>query len=113
LFEQEGDTSQAFHYYSESYRYFPCDLKVISWLGSYYKEAQLYEQAIQFYERANFIEPMKIQWKLQIADGYRKSGNYQEAFNCYKKIHETFTEDVECKKPLVLSSNLYYIYMYI
>lgn len=36
-----------------------------------------------------------------IAACHRRSGNYQNAFNCYKSIHNKFPENMECLKFLV------------
>ncbi|KFO89878.1 Intraflagellar transport protein 88, partial [Buceros rhinoceros silvestris] len=38
LYDNEGDKPQAFHYYYESYRYFPSNTEVIEWLGVYYTD---------------------------------------------------------------------------
>jgi intraflagellar transport protein 88 len=117
IFERHGDRAQAFHYYSEvcfrfsitnvlilnltvkqqSFRYIPSDLDVISWLGGYYVECQVYEQAIQLFERATFIQPSQVKWHLMIASCYRRSGNYQVAFETYRRIHDKFPDNLECK----------------
>ncbi|KAJ3218850.1 Intraflagellar transport protein 88 [Dinochytrium kinnereticum] len=101
LFLKDGDKSQAFQHYSESYRYFPSNMDVISWLGAYYVECEVYEHAIQFFERAAVIQPGEVKWQLMIASCYRRSGNYQQAFETYKRIHEKFPENVECLRFLV------------
>ncbi|KAB7504104.1 Intraflagellar transport protein 88-like protein [Armadillidium nasatum] len=41
LFDAEGDKQQAYQYYFDSYRYFPSNLVVIDWLGSYFIEHQV------------------------------------------------------------------------
>ncbi|KAK5667654.1 Intraflagellar transport protein 88 [Batrachochytrium dendrobatidis] len=101
MFERDGDKSQAFQYYSESYRYYPCNMDVISWLGAYYVDCEVYEQAIQFFERAILIQPNQVRWPLMIASCYRRSGNYQQAFDTYKRIHEKFPDNIECLRFLV------------
>ena len=35
IYLKEDDEAQAFHYHQESYRYFPVNMNVISWLGEY------------------------------------------------------------------------------
>ncbi|KAH9268851.1 hypothetical protein BASA83_009139 [Batrachochytrium salamandrivorans] len=60
MFERDGDKSQAFQYYSESYRYYPCNMDVIAWLGAYYVDCEVYEQAIQFFERAVLIQSNQV-----------------------------------------------------
>eukprot|EP00842_Homolaphlyctis_polyrhiza_P000412 jgi/Hompol1/1371/HPOL_005581-RA len=101
MFERDGDKSQAFQYYSESYRYYPCGMDVIAWLGAYYIDCEVYEQAIQFFDRAILIQPNQVKWHLMIASCYRRSGNYQQAFETYKRIHNKFPENVECLRFLV------------
>lgn len=41
LFDNEGDKQQAYQYHFDSYRYFPSNLEVIDWLGSYFIEMQV------------------------------------------------------------------------
>ncbi|KAI9209698.1 uncharacterized protein BJ171DRAFT_484804 [Polychytrium aggregatum] len=101
MFVREGDKSQAFQYFSESYRYFPSNMDVISWLGAYYVDCEVYEQAVQFFEKAAVIQPQEVKWQLMIASCYRRSGNYQQAFENYKRIHEKFPENTECLRFLV------------
>ncbi|KAJ3102294.1 Intraflagellar transport protein 88 [Phlyctochytrium planicorne] len=101
LFLRDGDKSQAFQHYSESYRYFPSNMDVIAWLGAYYVECEVYEHAIQFFERAAVIQPNEVKWQLMIASCFRRSGNYQQAFETYKRIHEKFPDNVECLRFLV------------
>ncbi|KAJ3013901.1 UNVERIFIED_CONTAM: Intraflagellar transport protein 88 [Siphonaria sp. JEL0065] len=101
MFVKDGDKSQAFQYYSESYRYFPSNMEVIAWLGAYYVDCEVYEHAVQFFERASLIQPNEIRWQLMIASCYRRSGNYQQAFETYKRIHLRFPENIECLRFLV------------
>lgn len=79
LFDDEGDESQALHYYAEvegavgsagelktvvhlcslpvqSFRHFPCDIGVIAWLGTYNFKKQYFEKAIKYFERATLIQ---------------------------------------------------------
>ncbi len=44
----------------QSYRYFPVNLDVISWLGVWYVKSELYEKAIEFFERASEIQPNEV-----------------------------------------------------
>ncbi|KAJ3333439.1 Intraflagellar transport protein 88 [Blyttiomyces sp. JEL0837] len=101
MFVRDGDKSQAFQHYSESYRYYPSNMDVISWLGAYYVDCEVYEHAVQFFERAAQIQPNEIKWHLMIASCYRRSGNYQQAFETYKRIHVKFPENIECLRFLV------------
>ncbi|KAG7240394.1 hypothetical protein INR49_026965, partial [Caranx melampygus] len=101
LQDSEGDKSQAFQYYYESFRYFPSNIDVIEWLGAYYIETQFCEKAIQYFERATLIQPTQVKWQLMVASCYRRSGNYQKALETYKDIHRKFPENVECLRFLV------------
>ncbi|KAF2973715.1 hypothetical protein EK904_004557 [Melospiza melodia maxima] len=101
LYDTEGDKSQAFHYYCESYRYFPSNIEVIEWLGAYYIDTQFCEKAIEYFERAALILPTQVKWQLMVASCYRRSGNYQKALEKYKVIHRKFPENVECLRFLV------------
>ncbi|KAJ3218670.1 Intraflagellar transport protein 88 [Clydaea vesicula] len=101
MYVKENDVTQAFQSYSESYRYFPSNLNVIAWLGAYYVDCEIYDQAVQFFERAALIQPSESKWQLMIASCFRRNGNYQKAFENYKKIHEKFPDNVECLRFLV------------
>uniref|UniRef100_A0A8C7EV86 Intraflagellar transport protein 88 homolog n=1 Tax=Neovison vison TaxID=452646 RepID=A0A8C7EV86_NEOVI len=101
LYDSEGDKSQAFQYYYESYRYFPSNIEVIEWLGAYYIDTQFCEKAIQYFERASLIQPTQVKWQLMVASCFRRSGNYQKALDTYKDIHRKFPENVECLRFLV------------
>ena len=57
---KQNDESQAYHYYLESYRHYPVDLDVISWLGVWYVKSELYERAVSFFERASQIQPREV-----------------------------------------------------
>jgi intraflagellar transport protein 88 len=72
-------------------------MEVIEWLGAYYVECEIYEQAIQFFQRAALIQPSQVKWHLMVASCNRRSGNYQAAFETYKRIHDKFPDNSECK----------------
>merc|ERR1719356_58224 len=107
LFDDEGDKQQAYQYHFDSYRYFPSNLEVIDWLGSYFIEMQVSEKAIGYFERAALMQPNEVKWHLMIASCYRRAGNYHKALETYKAVHRKFPENVECLKFLVkLSSDM-------
>ncbi|XP_063451977.1 intraflagellar transport protein 88 homolog isoform X16 [Pan paniscus] len=87
--------------YYMSYRYFPCNIEVIEWLGAYYIDTQFWEKAIQYFERASLIQPTQVKWQLMVASCFRRSGNYQKALDTYKDTHRKFPENVECLRFLV------------
>ncbi len=41
IYDNDGDKQQAYQYHFDSYRYFPSNLEVIDWLGSYFIEMQV------------------------------------------------------------------------
>ncbi|XP_061774237.1 intraflagellar transport protein 88 homolog [Nerophis ophidion] len=101
LHDLDGDKSQALHYYCESFRLFPCNIEVIEWLAAYYVQTQLYEKAIQYFERAILVQPSEVRWQLMVASCFRRSGNYQKSLDAYKEIHRRFPENAECLRFMV------------
>ncbi|WAR06937.1 IFT88-like protein [Mya arenaria] len=101
IYDNDGDKSQAFQYYYDSYRYFPSHIPVIEWLGAYYIDSKFCEKAIHYFERASIVQPNQVKWHLMIASCHRRSGNYQQALETYKFIHRKFPDNVECLKFLV------------
>ena len=45
------------------FRYFPSNLEVIDWLGSYFIEMQVSEKAIGYFERAALMQPDDVRYK--------------------------------------------------
>ncbi|CAJ1338454.1 unnamed protein product, partial [Effrenium voratum] len=101
LFNKAGDETQAFHYHLESYRYWPVDMNVITWLGIYYVKQEMYEAAIPFFSRASQIEPNEVKWRLMVASCYRRMGAYPAALKLYEDIHKSHPNDIECVRYLI------------
>jgi tetratricopeptide (TPR) repeat protein len=101
LFNQNGDETQAFHYHLESYRYWPVDMNVITWLGIYYVKQEMYEAAIPFFDRASQIEPNEVKWRLMVASCWRRMGAYPAALKLYEDIHRSHPNDIECVRYLI------------
>jgi tetratricopeptide (TPR) repeat protein len=101
LFNKAGDETQAFHYHLESYRYWPVDMNVITWLGIYYVKQEMYEAAIPFFGRASQIEPNEVKWRLMVASCYRRMGAYPQALKLYEEIHHSHPNDIECVRYLI------------
>jgi len=101
LFNKAGDETQAFHYHLESYRYWPVDMNVITWLGIYYVKQEMYESAIPFFSRASQIEPNEVKWRLMVASCYRRMGAYPAALALYEDIHKSHPNDIECVRYLI------------
>jgi len=101
LFNKAGDETQAFHYHLESYRYWPVDMNVITWLGIYYVKQEMYEAAIPFFGRASQIEPAEVKWRLMVASCYRRMGAYPAALKLYEDIHHSHPNNIECVRYLI------------
>ncbi|RHY33933.1 hypothetical protein DYB32_001280 [Aphanomyces invadans] len=101
IFNKDDDETQAFHYHLESYRHFPVNLDVISWLGVWYVKSELYEKAIQFFERAAQIQPTEVKWRLMVTSCHRRMGAYQKALVLYEQIHVDYPDNLECLRYLV------------
>lgn len=97
LYGSVNDDSQCLHQYIESYRIYPSNLDVISWLGVWFVKHEMYEKSASFFERASLVQPKEAKWQLMVASCYRRMGDYNEALNIYKKVHEIFPENSECK----------------
>jgi intraflagellar transport protein 88 len=98
---KEGDESQAFHYYLEAYRYYQVNMDVISWLGAYFVKNEVYDKAMQFFERAAQIQPQEVKWQLMVASCHRRRGEYPQAKRMYEDIHRRYPENLECLRYLV------------
>jgi len=99
LFAEE-DEALAFQYHLDSYRYYPVNINVISWLSVYYLKNEVYEKAIHYFQRAAQLQPEEIKWQLMVGSCQRRMGAYQQALELYKKIHAQYPENVECIRYL-------------
>lgn len=97
----EEDEAQAFQYHLDSYRYYPVNLNVISWLGVYYVKNEVYEKAIHYFQRASQLQPNEVKWQLMVGSCHRRMGAYQQALELYKKVHAQAPENIECIRYLV------------
>jgi len=100
IYAKESDESQSFNYYLESYKNYPINLDVISWLGFYFVKNDIYEKALAYFERAAEIQPSKSDWQLMVASCHRRIGNLQQAKKCYEKIHAKDPDNYECVQYL-------------
>ncbi|CAM9116263.1 unnamed protein product [Hapterophycus canaliculatus] len=98
---KEDDDSQAYFYHKESYRHYPVNLDVISWLGVWYVKSELYERAIHYFETAAQIQPTEVKWRLMVASCFRRMGNYRKALELYEQIHVQYPDNLECLRYLV------------
>lgn len=101
LYDHEGDKQQAYHYHFDSFRYYPGNLSVIDWLGSYFIEMQVVEKALIFFDKAALMQPSEPKWQMMVAGCHRRSGNLHRALTLYQEIHKKFPENMECLRFLV------------
>lgn len=100
LYARRGDDTLAFHYYLEAFRYYQVNMDVISWLGAYFVANEVYDKAIQFFQRSSEIEPNEVKWQLMVASCHRRRGEYLIAKRMYEQIHRKYPDNVECLKYL-------------
>ena len=67
---------------------------------------EMYEKAIEFFERASEIQPADVKWKLMVASCHRRMTNYAKALECYEAIHAQHPDDVECTLGWLVASAL-------
>lgn len=62
LYSKAKDDSQGLHYQLESFRHFPVDLDVISSIGAWFVQQNMYEKSIYFFQQAALMQPKEIKW---------------------------------------------------
>jgi intraflagellar transport protein 88 len=60
----------------------------------------MYEQAIEYFERAALVQPGEAKWQLMVTSCYRRLGDYNKAFELYQVIHEKHPENAEALQYL-------------
>ena len=94
------DESAAYQSYNDSYKYFPCDMDVISWLGAYFVKSEMYEKAMEYFQRAAQIQPKEVKWKLMVASCHRRIGALQQALKTYQDVEQKHPDNIECLQYL-------------
>jgi len=94
------DESAAYSYQHDSYKYFPCDMDVISWLGAYFVKSEMYEKAIEYFQKAAQIQPREVKWKLMVASCHRRIGALQQALKTYQDVEQKHPDNIECLQYL-------------
>ena len=100
IYEKLEDETTSHHWYTEAHRHHPVNLNVISWLGVWYVKRELYEQAIEYFERAAVVQPSEVKWRLMVTSCYRRLGDLSKAFELYQRIHEDHPENIEALQYL-------------
>lgn len=95
IYEKLQDDNTACHWHTEAHRYFPVNLNVTSWLGVWYVKREMYEQAIDYFERAALVQPSQVKWQLMVTSCYRRLGDFHRALELYQKIHEEHPDNIE------------------
>ena len=62
VYEKMEDENVACHWQTEAHRYYPVNLNVISWLGVWYVKREMYEQAIEYFDRAAQVRTVGGGW---------------------------------------------------
>jgi intraflagellar transport protein 88 len=100
VYEKLEDENTACHWRTEAHRHYPVDLNNISWLGVWYVKREMYEQAIEYFERAAAVQPGEVKWRLMITSCYRRLGDFYKALELYQQIHEDHPENLEALQYL-------------
>jgi len=95
IYEKLQDDNSACHWHTEAHRHYPVNLNVTSWLGVWYVKREMYEQAIEYFERAAQVQPSEIKWPLMVTSCYRRLGDFYKALELYQKIHEEHPDNIE------------------
>merc|ERR1712228_211696 len=88
-----GDESLIYHQYLDAYKLSKCNINIISWLGIWYINNSLYENAINIFKNAHLIQPKQIKWRLMIASCYRRMRNFEKSINIYLSILSSADRD--------------------
>ena len=86
IYEKLQDDNSACHWHTEAHRHYPVNLNVTSWLGVWYVKREMYEQAIEYFERAAQVQPSEIKWPLMVTSCYRRLGDFYKALELYQKV---------------------------
>jgi intraflagellar transport protein 88 len=101
LLAREDDETMAFNILYDSYRYYPVDMDVISWLGAYFVKSEMYEKAMEYFQKAAQIQPKEVKWMLMVASCHRRIGAYQQALKTYEDIESKHPDNIECLGYLI------------
>ncbi|KAK8860347.1 Intraflagellar transport protein 88 [Tritrichomonas musculus] len=101
IWDRDGNQTQAFQCYSESIKYCPSDIEVISWLGSYFMHNQMYDNALNFFQRATALAPKEPRYPLMVASCYRSMDCKNEALEVYEKVIQMDPMNKQCLEHLI------------
>ncbi|MCO5554700.1 hypothetical protein L7F22_008233 [Adiantum nelumboides] len=101
LFTKCNDETKALYYYNESHRVHPVNMDIITFLGAFYVQHELFEKAMPIFKLASKIQPDEVKWQLMIASCYRRTGSYSAAIAKHKEILIQHPNNIECLRYLV------------
>lgn len=101
IWDRDGNETQAFHCYSESYKYCPSDISIITWLGTYHRKHQHYDNALRFFERATALAPKEPRYPIMVAACYRNMDCKQEALEVYERVIQMDSSNKQCLEHLI------------
>jgi len=101
IWSKAGDEAKALHSYTEAHRVYPVNMDVISWLGAFHVQSEVYEKAMPYFDLAAKIQPQEVKWQLMVASCFRRIGALQNALGKYMEIHRASPDNVECLRYLV------------
>ena len=67
----------------------------------HHAKQDMFEKAIQYFERASQIQPKEVKWQLMIASCYRRMNLFNEALKVYEEIYEENQDNIDCLRGLV------------
>ncbi|KAK8876465.1 Intraflagellar transport protein 88 [Tritrichomonas musculus] len=105
IWDRDNNSTQAFQCYSESIKYNPSDIEVISWLGSYFMHNQMYDNALNFFQRASMLAPKEPRYPMMVASCYRSMDCKQEALDIYEKVVQMDPMNKQCLEHLIKLTN--------
>ena len=91
-----GDKNKARQFFTESYRNYGWDVRVLVWLGRYNFNDMKFDEAQWYFERASRVQPFEPSWQVQVVQCWRSMGQYQTALEQCRDIHKRFPRDLEC-----------------
>ena len=67
----------------------------------HHAKQDMFEKAIQYFERASQIQPKEVKWQLMIASCYRRMNLFNEALKVYEEIYDENPDNIDCLRGLV------------
>lgn len=101
IHSDQGDDGQSLHFHAESNRLEPWNVDVVGFLAIAYVKNELYEKALDFFQKAAALQPNEVNWILMCGSSLRKIGRLEEAFEMYLQANNIEPENIECLRYLI------------